>query len=230
MSFDGHTMVTPNSNTADATRINVLSGTIVDKTPTGTLPIATGMMPDASKYYVSNYVDSTITCIAIGAPSCQTSGGPVAVKTISLLANYDPVSGAITGPIGGLPIQTPVSPHGKWVITANFTADSAVAYMRPDKTFSLKVTEAALLDTKEDAEAMRKLALRMERIVSDPYLMEVSPTPAGLDLLSARERIRANGPTVRVRRPDPSPISGLHCAPHWAQRAKFASRKLSWVR
>ena len=119
MSFDGHTMVTPNSNTADSTRIDVPSGNIVDKTPTGTLPIATGMMPDASKYYVSNYVDSTITCISIGAASCQTGGGPVALKTINLLANYNPVTGAITGPIGGLPIQTPVSPHGKWVITAN---------------------------------------------------------------------------------------------------------------
>jgi DNA-binding beta-propeller fold protein YncE len=119
MSFDGHTMVTPNSNTADSTRIDVPSGAIADKTPTGTLPIATGMRPDASKYYVSNYVDSTITCISIGSASCKSGGGNVAVKTINLLANYNPVSGVVTGPIGGLPIQTPVSPHGKWVITAN---------------------------------------------------------------------------------------------------------------
>jgi DNA-binding beta-propeller fold protein YncE len=119
MSFDGRTMVTPNSNTADATQINVVPGTIAAKTPTGTLPIATGMMPDASKYYVSNYVDSTITCISIGPPACNAGGGPVPMKTIDLLANYNPVSGAITGPVGALPIQTPVSPHGKWVITAN---------------------------------------------------------------------------------------------------------------
>jgi hypothetical protein len=119
MSFDGQIMVTPNSNTADSTRIDVPSGNIVDKTPTGTLPIATGMMPDASKYYVSNYVDSSITCISIGANSCHTAGGPVAKKNINLLANYNPVTGAITGPVGALPIQTPVSPHGKWVITAN---------------------------------------------------------------------------------------------------------------
>jgi DNA-binding beta-propeller fold protein YncE len=119
MSFDGQTMVTPNSNTADSTRIDVPSGMIVEKTPTGTLPIATGMMPDASKYYVSNYIDSTITCISIGAPSCRLGAGTVATKTINLLANYNPITGAISGPIGGLPIQTPVSPHGKWVITAN---------------------------------------------------------------------------------------------------------------
>lgn len=119
MSSDGHTMVVPNSNTHDSTRINVLSGNITDKTPTGALPIATGMMPDTSKYYVSNYADSTITCISIGARACRTPGGLVAMKTIDLLANYDPVTGAITGPVGGLPIQTPVSPHGRWVITAN---------------------------------------------------------------------------------------------------------------
>jgi hypothetical protein len=119
MSHDGQTMVTPNSNTADSTRIDVPSGIITDKTPTGILPIATGMMPDASKYYVSNYLDSTITCISIGVASCKSGSNTVAVKTISLLANYNPVTGAISGPIGALPIQTPVSPHGKWVITAN---------------------------------------------------------------------------------------------------------------
>jgi DNA-binding beta-propeller fold protein YncE len=46
--------------------------------------------------------------------------GPQRVtKTINLLANYDPIGGAVTGPIGALPIQTPVSPNGKYVVTAN---------------------------------------------------------------------------------------------------------------
>ena len=40
-------------------------------------------------------------------------------KTINLLANYDPIGGVVTGPIGALPIQTPVSPNGKYVVTAN---------------------------------------------------------------------------------------------------------------
>jgi DNA-binding beta-propeller fold protein YncE len=119
MSFDGQTMVTPNSNTADSTRIDIAPGTIAAKTPTGTLPIATGMMPDASKYYVSNYVDSTITCVSIGPPACKAGISTVATKNIDLLANYNPVTGAITGPVGALPIQTPVSPNGKWVFTAN---------------------------------------------------------------------------------------------------------------
>jgi hypothetical protein len=126
MSFDGKTMVTPNSNTADSTQIDIVAGTIVEKTTAGILPIATGMMPDTSKYYVSNYVDSTITCITIGmVPKCKNGSGYQATKTINLLANYDPQTGVITPDINGkiivgaLPIQTPVSPNGKWVVTAN---------------------------------------------------------------------------------------------------------------
>ncbi|MCI0427434.1 MAG: hypothetical protein L0Z46_05420 [Nitrospiraceae bacterium] len=126
MSHDGHTMVTPNSNTGDSTRIDILQGTIAAKTSTGTLPIATGMMPDASKYYVSNYLDSTITCISIGPPACKGDvGGVVPTKKINLLlggnalANYNPISGTGFSTSGALPIQTPVSPNGKWVVTAN---------------------------------------------------------------------------------------------------------------
>jgi hypothetical protein len=124
MSFDGHTMVTPNSNTNDSTRIDIPSGTIAAKTLTGALPIASGMMPDASKYYVLNYLDSTITCISIGPPSCRAGASTVATKNISLLlggttlANYDPIGGSGFSTSGALPIQTPVSPNGKFVITA----------------------------------------------------------------------------------------------------------------
>ncbi len=138
MSFDGKTMVTPNSNTDDSTRIDLIPGTIAAKTETGTLPIATAMMPDASKYYVSNYLDSTITCISIGKPACKDGANKVDKKDIKLLlsgtvnplANYNPGAGFSFDPTSGaalkgmsesgaLPIQTPVSPDGKFVITAN---------------------------------------------------------------------------------------------------------------
>src|SRR5262245_48539242 len=124
MSHDGHIMVTPNSNTNDSTRIDVPSGTIAAKTAAGFLPIASSIMPDASKYYVSNYVDSTITCISIGPPACHSGGGTAATKTINLLlggvslANYNPITGSGFATSGGLPIQTPVSPNRKFVITA----------------------------------------------------------------------------------------------------------------
>jgi DNA-binding beta-propeller fold protein YncE len=113
MSSDGHTMVTPNSNTNDSTVVHVVPGTIEPKVSTGWLPIASGMMPDASKYYVSNYLSSTISVIDLKTPH------PTLVKNIDLLANYDPISGAVTGGFGAFPIQTPVSPNGKWVFTAD---------------------------------------------------------------------------------------------------------------
>ena len=112
MGPDGHTMSTPNSNTDDSTLLDIPAGAITSKVHTGTLPIATGMMPDASKYYVSNFVDSTMSVVDMSSPQHVT-------KTIDLLENYDPISGEITGPIGGLPIQTPVVPTGEYAAQAN---------------------------------------------------------------------------------------------------------------
>jgi YVTN family beta-propeller protein len=111
MSHDGHTMVTPNARTADSTLFDFPTDSVTAVTETGALPIAVGMMPDASKHYVANLLDSTITVI-------DTHTGAV-LSTINLLANYDPISGAITGPVGALPIQTPVSPDGTSMVTAN---------------------------------------------------------------------------------------------------------------
>lgn len=92
----------------------------------------------------------------------------------------------------------------RWIVTANFTADGAVAYLGTDGEFGRELTGARVFDTKEEAEAARVVATGIERIVADPYLTEVGLAQQGLDPLSARERIRAKGPTVRVRRPDPS--------------------------
>jgi DNA-binding beta-propeller fold protein YncE len=114
MSHDGHTMVTPNAFTADSTIYDFPRDAIDAIVPAGSHPIATGMTPDSSKYYVANFLDSSITVI-------QTSNGAV-LKTINLLENYDAVSGKVTpagAPVGGLPIQTPVSPSGKHMVTAN---------------------------------------------------------------------------------------------------------------
>ena len=117
MSSNGQMMVTPNADTDDSTLYNFPTDSIASRTATGHLPIATGMMPDSSKYYVANFLDSSVSVIGID----NVSGTPSAhlIKNINLLANYDPISGTVTGPIGGLPIQTPVSPNGKYAIGAN---------------------------------------------------------------------------------------------------------------
>jgi len=117
MSHDGKTMVTPNMFTRDSSIYDFPTDT-KKIASAGAIPIATGMMPDSSKYYVANYLDSSLSVI-------ETATGKT-LKTINLLANYDPLSGAISGPVGGLPIQTPVSPDGKVVITANTLTASIV--------------------------------------------------------------------------------------------------------
>ncbi|MEK6670308.1 MAG: copper oxidase [Nitrospirota bacterium] len=111
MSHDGKTMVTPNAFSADSTQFSFASNSIEAILPAGVLPIATGMTPDSKKTYVASLLDSTITVIDTQAK--------VVVKTINLLANYNAITGNITGPVGALPIQTPVSPNGKSMVTAN---------------------------------------------------------------------------------------------------------------
>jgi len=130
MSHDGKTMVTPNAFTGDSSIFDFPSNHTTSVVPTGALAIATGMMPDASKYYVANFLDSTITIV-------QTATGNV-LGTINLLENYDPLSGAITGPVGGLPIQTPVSPDGRYMVTANtLTSSILITDTKTDKVVQM---------------------------------------------------------------------------------------------
>lgn len=114
MSHDGQKMVTPNVLTGDTTQFNFSNDRIDAILPTSSPlshPLATGMMPDASKYYVANLLDSTITVIDMNTRSV--------LRNINLIANYNPVTGDITGPVGALPIQTPVAPNGRNMVTAN---------------------------------------------------------------------------------------------------------------
>jgi hypothetical protein len=116
MSHDGQTMVTPNSNTGDSTKIDIPTGTITAKTITGTLPIASSIMPDASKYYVSNYLDSTITCISIVTDACK--GAPGDQTRHQPPRQYAPIPSTIFT-TSGAPDSNPVSADGKSVVTAN---------------------------------------------------------------------------------------------------------------
>ncbi len=129
MGHDGLTMATPNSNSGDSTLYSFITDLIVKKEPTGPLPIAAAMNPTSTKTYVSNYLghSTSVLCGGVAAvppiAECVAGGPGAKIKDIPLLlnGNYDPITiGApITGPVGGLPIQTPVSPDGKFVVTGN---------------------------------------------------------------------------------------------------------------
>ncbi|MBH0200524.1 MAG: copper oxidase [Nitrospira sp.] len=143
MGFNGEHMVTPNSNSADSTLYEFTgwnTGHVLAKNETGPVSIASGMMPDSSKYYVTNYLGHSIS--VMNGPRTLTNytgvgglkgAGPYApgekIKDISLIQGYDLVKGCekdeqgkekcVDGFIGGLPVQVPVSPDGKFVITGN---------------------------------------------------------------------------------------------------------------
>jgi YVTN family beta-propeller protein len=111
MSADDRYMVTPDALAGTTTIYDMKNNTITGKLETGTLPVAVGMMPDGSKSYTADFFDSTISVI-------DTENATL-IKKISLLKDYDPISGNVTGPMGLFPIQTPVSPDGQYMVTAN---------------------------------------------------------------------------------------------------------------
>ncbi len=143
MGYNGEHMVTPNSNSADSTLYEFTgwnTGHVLAKNETGPVSIASGMMPDSSKYYVTNYLGHSIS--VMNGPRTLTNytgvgglkgAGPYApgekIKDISLIQGYDLVKGCekdaqgkekcVDGFIGGLPVQVPVSPDGRFVITGN---------------------------------------------------------------------------------------------------------------
>ena len=132
-------MVTPNSNTNDSTVFDFNTYTITNQQPTGALPIATGMMPDGSKYYVSNYLghSTSVMCGPAGRPfTCDGKHSGEKIKDVPLLlnGNYNPLTGGITGPVGGFPIQTPVSPDGKFVIIGNTLTGTITIIRTSDDT------------------------------------------------------------------------------------------------
>ncbi len=134
MSADGNKMVTPNENVSTSTVYEFVGqndGGINATIPTGAVPIATGMMPDSSKYYVSNLLGHNISVMDMATNT--------EIKKINLIANYDPVGGGVVPDpvsgktfVGALPIQTPVSPDGTNMLTANtLTATITVVDTRP---------------------------------------------------------------------------------------------------
>lgn len=90
-----------------------------------------------------------------------------------------------------------------WIVTGKLTDDASNTWRRADGTWSRNLQEAGLLPDETSAKALVAAALANEqRLITDPYAIEVFAADGTIDPLTARERIRASGPTVRVRRPD----------------------------
>jgi hypothetical protein len=94
--------------------------------------------------------------------------------------------------------------HGgtHFVISASFLDSGAPAYLTNEGGWSGNLQSATLLVSEAERDEQLGRALAQERIVCDPYFFDVRLEGKTIDPISTRERIRAEGPTVRVRRPD----------------------------
>jgi hypothetical protein len=91
----------------------------------------------------------------------------------------------------------------RWVVTGKFTDDGANAWRRADGTWSRRLEDSGLFSEEAPAkEVVASTVANEQRTISDPYIIEVYADGQTIDPLSARERIRAAGPTIRIRRPD----------------------------
>lgn len=88
------------------------------------------------------------------------------------------------------------------VVTARFLADGAPAYLTAEGSWSRSLREAAPLPLERGEAEATERARSDQRTVADPYTFKVAVSDGEIDALSARERIRGTGPTVRIRRPD----------------------------
>jgi len=113
ISSDGKYMVTPDFiglsstiidlETGDSEKAIGTHGNLFSGTPILLGPIATGMMGSGEKYYTADFLGNTLSVIDLSS------------KEITHQIDL--------GSVGtGLPIQTPVSPDDKWVVTANVIA------------------------------------------------------------------------------------------------------------
>ncbi len=88
-----------------------------------------------------------------------------------------------------------------FTITANRTDDGAVAYVdRVGAGFTTRLEEAFRSSDEDRCGSVLAWARSQEQEVCDPYLLQVQDGPDGLSPLSARERIRAEGPEVTLAR------------------------------
>ena len=91
----------------------------------------------------------------------------------------------------------------RWVVTGKFTEDGANGWRRADGSWSRQLADAGLHTDEASAKAIVASTIANEqRHISDPYIIEVFADGATIDPLTARERIRATGPTIPMRRPD----------------------------
>ncbi|MCH9698213.1 MAG: hypothetical protein K0U68_08935, partial [Gammaproteobacteria bacterium] len=115
---DGKHVLTPNALASSVSIAEIKSGKVTE-IPTGAvIPIAIWGNPQGTTAYAANFLGTPPSMLA--SLSVIDINARKKLNDINLASDYDPITGKISGEAYGLlPIQTPVSPDGKYVVTAN---------------------------------------------------------------------------------------------------------------
>ncbi len=91
-----------------------------------------------------------------------------------------------------------------FVISASFLDSGAPAYLGRDGSWTTDLQAAHPAADAAERDRMLAAALKEEGVVCDAYAFDVRIEGGVIDPLTAREEIRAKGPSVAYRRPDPA--------------------------
>jgi hypothetical protein len=89
-----------------------------------------------------------------------------------------------------------------YVITGSLTDEGTVAYLRADSTWATTLAEAHAFESEEQAEAKLAEVKVHESVITEPYVFAAERAGDATKPISAREILRAEGPSTRIRRPD----------------------------
>ncbi|CAL1241180.1 hypothetical protein [Candidatus Methylocalor cossyra] len=117
VSHDGKYALTPNALKGTISIVELANEKVTEVPIGSVIPIAIWSDPPSKNAYVANFLGTPPLLSSLTLVDLENKKK---VKDIDLAADYDPISGSVKGEATGLmPIQTPVSPDGKYVVTAN---------------------------------------------------------------------------------------------------------------
>lgn len=89
-----------------------------------------------------------------------------------------------------------------YVITGSLTQEGCVAYLRADSSWATTIAEAHAFESEADADSRLAEVKKAESVITEPYVFEAEQAGDAIQPKSAREILRAGGPSTRLRRPD----------------------------
>jgi hypothetical protein len=93
-------------------------------------------------------------------------------------------------------------PDDRFIVSAFYTDDGSAAYLKAGGSWVTDLQQATAMNAEDRDRWVADKSRDDQRAVCDPYAFKVLVKDGVIDPISAREIIRADGPTTRVRRPD----------------------------